>query len=140
MNGEYIFDSRKWFLIELLSCLGKIKGITKLQKVVFLGQEELELPKLFQFDEYHYGPYSWDLSDILEDMIITGFVSEKTEYHDDGVIYTYSLANNALEDAGKIGVYIPESKKHMLIKYSKLPMFAISEFVYQKFVHEGVAS
>ena len=73
-------------------------------------------------------------------MIITGFVSEKTEYHDDGVIYTYSLANNALEEAGKIGVYIPEGKKHMLIKYSKLPMFAISEFVYQKFVHEGVAS
>lgn len=132
--------SQKEFILELLSGLGKIEGRTKFQKIVFLGQMELGLPELFKFDKYHYGPYSWGLTEILEDLIATGYIIEDNEKRGDYVSYVYSPADFALTDVDLSARYISEKKIETLKKISELPRSAIIEYVYRKYPPERLTA
>ena len=72
LTEEAVVERQKNFLLEFFTGLGEVEGRTKLQKIIFLGQEEMGLEKIFDFDEYHYGPYSEELTDVLEQMIWSG--------------------------------------------------------------------
>lgn len=43
-----------------------VDGATRFQKLVFLSQEETELPDDYPFHAANYGPYSYDLDDNLK--------------------------------------------------------------------------
>ena len=140
MQNEDQSSSRKEFILELLSGLGKVEGRTKLQKIVFLGQMELGLPKLFKFDKYHYGPYSWELTETLEDLISTGLIQEDRESYGDYITYVYTLSEFEIIELGKSAKYIPEEKIETLKKLSELPMSAIIEYVYRKYLPERISA
>lgn len=129
-------SSRKIFILELLSKLGKIEGRTKLQKIVFLGQMELGLPEIFKFDKYHYGPYSWDLTETIEDLITTGYIKEEKEQRGDFITYVYRLSDFSFPDVEIPSGYIPEDKVEILKNLSELPRSAIIEYVYRKYLPE----
>lgn len=136
MPEEDQSSSRKAFILELLSGLGKIEGRTKLQKIVFLGQMELGLPEFFKFDKYHYGPYSWDLTETIEDLIATGYIKEEKEHCGDFVTYVYTLSDFAQSEVEIPSGYIPGDKIETLKKLSELPRSAIIEYVYRKYLPE----
>lgn len=133
MQDEYYSGSRKEFVLELIARLGKIEGRTRLQKIVFLGQMELGLPKFFEFDKYYYGPYSWELTETLEDLISTGQIIEESESRGDCITYIYSLPDFELAELGKTARYIPEEKIEILKKLSEISRSAIIEYVYRKY-------
>ncbi len=140
MQDEDYSGSRKEFILELLSRLGKIEGRTKLQKIVFLGQMELGLPKLFEFDKYHYGPYSWELTETIEDLISTGQIKEERESCGDYITYVYHLSDFGLTVMEKPDRYISEEKIETLKKLSELPRSTIIEYVYRKYLPERLAA
>lgn len=82
---------------------GRISGRTRLQKLVFLAQKEFDDPlgSEFEFYPYHYGPFSKELLDIVEDLEEKGYISEKQVDLPRGEKYIYDLEEDgeqALED------------------------------------------
>jgi uncharacterized protein YwgA len=50
-------------------------GKTKLQKLLYFGQEAAQVPLGYEFRLHHFGPYSFDLDDDLVRMKLAGIVS-----------------------------------------------------------------
>jgi uncharacterized protein YwgA len=63
---------------------GEVVGKVRLQKLVYL-LEQLGLESDFSFSYYHYGPYSEDLADAVEEEVIFRRVSIETRRRSDGV-------------------------------------------------------
>lgn len=68
---------------------GKLNGITRLEKLVFLIAQETSVNNQsedpFAFEAYNYGPYSkevYEAVDLLEDL---GLITETREYEDSGL-------------------------------------------------------
>jgi|SRR5665647_617712 len=133
-------SSDKAFILELLKGLGKVEGRTKLQKIIFLGQKELGLPEFFKFDKYHYGPYSWDLTEAIEDLIAIGYIKEEKGYYRDFITYVYKLSYFALSKVEIPSRYIAKDKMQTLKKLSELPRSAIIEYVYRKYLPERLTA
>jgi uncharacterized protein len=127
------------FLLELFDTIDHITGRTKLQKLVFLGQKEIGLPELFVFDKYHYGPYSWELTEAVEDLITLGYLREEVEQNGDYITYFYKLSDIVSSDEIP-HEYIPESQKDTLKKLAKLSRGTIIEYVYRKYLPERLNS
>lgn len=67
---------------------GRIVGRVRLQKIFYL-LDRLGLSSGFSYDYHHYGPYSADLTEAVQDATIFGFIAEKTERRvSDGVPYS----------------------------------------------------
>jgi uncharacterized protein YwgA len=45
-----------------------VEGATRMQKLVFIAQEETELPEAFEYEAGPYGPYSWELERALDQL------------------------------------------------------------------------
>jgi uncharacterized protein YwgA len=133
---EDLFEQKRGLLLEIMMHVGSIQGRTRLQKMIFLAQEELGLPHVFDFKKYHYGPYSWDLTETVERMLARGEIEEQVESRGDSIRYTYS----ASKDAGKAEpIPAPEiSAKalEMLKKLSEIPITALLDYVYRKYLPE----
>lgn len=130
-------ESRKELLLEIFSKIPVIKGRTKLQKIIFLGQEELGLPKLFEYDEYHYGPYSQELTDVLDEMVFDGTVVEECRMRGDFITYTYKLSETA---ASAEESTIQTQTIQKLKKLSRVPRSKIVDYVYRKYLPHRVPS
>ena len=55
-------------LMDVLRSGGSWCGETHVQKCIYLVQEALQVPTQFEFVLYKYGPYSFDLHDLLGEM------------------------------------------------------------------------
>lgn len=97
------------------------------------------MPELFVFDKYHYGPYSWELTEAVEDLIASGYLQEEIEQNGDYITYFYRLSDAVSEDQIP-HKYIPESQKDTLKKLAKLPRSTIIEYVYRKYLPERLVS
>ncbi len=74
--------------------LGEISGRTRLQKTVYLLRERFGVPFKLKFKPYYYGPYSDELSDMVENLVALGLVEEHRRYLADGVVeYSYKLTD-----------------------------------------------
>ena len=76
-----------------------IDGRTRLQKMVFVVQQELaesgdlRRDQMYDFFAYDYGPFSKELAEAIDEMIAAGLLNEdEVAYDDDGNIkYLYEL-------------------------------------------------
>jgi uncharacterized protein YwgA len=133
---ETEYDERKRFILSILESVGKIRGRVRFQKMVFLGQMELQQPKLFDFSKHYYGPYSRELAETLERMIFEGDILEDAEVLGDRIRYVYRLSEVGRADAEKDLLEIREDRKEILRRLSKLPLSAILDYVYKKYLPE----
>lgn len=85
-------------LIPLLLCetLGTVKGKTRFQKLVYLIQDEANAQGIqgpsFDYELSHYGPFSAELSSMLEDLEDHGILKERIEVTPSGYTrYVYYL-------------------------------------------------
>jgi uncharacterized protein len=123
------------FLLELLLCTNEIEGRTKLQKIVFLAQEELSLPHVFDFNTHHFGPYSPELTDILHEMIFMGQINEDIEVCGENIIYRYRVSKYATLPTERI---ISEKTKDILKRLAKVHKDEIIGYVYRKYLPHKV--
>ncbi|WP_257300244.1 hypothetical protein [Haloarchaeobius sp. FL176] len=56
-----------------------IDGVTRFQKLVFLGQQEGGLPDKFHFDPDKYGPFSKELHQTLDDLESRELIEKSVE-------------------------------------------------------------
>jgi uncharacterized protein YwgA len=93
----------------LTKCLGNLKGKTRFQKLVYLIQKEAsskEVPaSSFVYEIHYYGPFSSELSTVLEKLASDHLLEEEMEMTPSGYMrYVYSLTEKGkrlVEDARK---------------------------------------
>jgi len=69
-------NTRISILMYLLQQAGVISGKTRLQKLVFLLQEEFKVPFGYQFKPYHLGPLSFELQAEMDLLVNLGIAVE----------------------------------------------------------------
>lgn len=87
-------------IIPLLLCQfqGALHGKTRLQKLTFIIQSEAQQQGVtsshFSYELYHYGPYSSELTNVIDDLKNEGFLNESMEMTPSGYTrYAYSLTD-----------------------------------------------
>ena len=87
----------------LLLCLfrdsgGLIEGRKRLQKIVCTMKYKNKIPFSFEFRRYFYGPYSEELADIVDSMVGTGLLKERSELLGPDIVqYIYQLSDKGKE-------------------------------------------
>ncbi len=70
-------NNKRDVIINILNdCGGKIIGRVRLQKLTYLATC-IDNDVVFDFDYYHYGPYSDDLTEEIDDAIIDDIINEE---------------------------------------------------------------
>jgi len=125
------------FVLKIIDELGGIEGRTKLQKLIFLGETELGLPKVFTFDKQHFGPYSWELTEVIEDLVASGSLKEDIKITGDEISYIYTPSRKI--DKSKLSdIKIPSATISTLKKIKALPLNSILVYIYGKYPPERV--
>lgn len=131
MIGE---NQRERYLLTILKHVGKIEGRTRFQKMIFLGQEELGLPQLFDFSIHYYGPYSVELTRAIERLLSQGYIVEDVEEIGDYIRYTYRLSERGKAEAERERAEISDESIQILKTLSEAPLSAILAYVYSKYI------
>ncbi|MDJ1433565.1 hypothetical protein [Halostagnicola sp. A-GB9-2] len=77
-----------------------IRGSIRLQKLVFLGQQESNIPEKYRFIPYKFGPYSYQLQRDIESLIDRDYISRNTTRNNSGNYRTdYSLTPSGIRAA-----------------------------------------
>ena len=95
---------RETIIVALLKAAGgEMKGRVRLHKVAYL-LDRLGMDTGFRFDYRHYGPFSRELDNAVEDAEASGFVEEQFHRRQiDGACYSiFKLGDNASECPAKI--------------------------------------
>jgi uncharacterized protein YwgA len=147
----------------------RCNGITRLEKLLFLLEHEFkiesELSDSFDFEPYHYGPYSkqvYDAVDLLRSLKLLsveqhevhsgldlGELSESLDRTDIGVGGEYIEQQVILTESGKavakvLSRRLSESGKQALTtvkqRYGAMPLRQLLRYVYDKYENYTVAS
>jgi uncharacterized protein YwgA len=114
----------------LSEALGTLKGKTRFQKLVFLIQKEATAKNVqassFDYTLHYYGPFSSELSAVLENLKDTGLLEEKIEPTPNGYTrYVYSIT-----DKGRKLVESSKEKKIISKKLEGIIKDVADEFGY----------
>ena len=128
----------------LASALGEIHGRTRVQKLVFLVQQyassQHAQSSKYDFQLYHYGPYSRELSTELDNLVSKGYLSMDPENTVGGhTRYAYRLTadgetlvgqmkNHGVLDQKLLEVVSEVSNKYGEMKLPKLVRVAYKHF------------
>ena len=126
-------------------CGGRIKGVTRLNKIVFLLQEEFGLNG-YSFSASKYGPWSGELADSIDELEKKGLV--KIEEFSDP-IYSFMQENPAkiitasdslmgrgrrvFEDISAKNKTIGAEMRRRVRSYNSVPITYLLAYVYMKF-------
>ena len=118
------FPDYKLKLLYIVKKLGEVRGRKKFQKLVFLSKLEKWDVFPFRFIIYFNGPYSHELRDVIDDLIINGYLSERPESYrinpydyEDRLIYIYTLRKKGLSMLEKYPVKDREVLDVVLKRY-----------------------
>ena len=137
--------NRDLLALVLYLCGGKVKGITRLNKIVFLLQEEFGLNG-YNFSASKYGPWSTKLVDSINELEREGLIRIE-EFRDP--IYSFMqenpakiiIASEALMEQGR-KVYESYAVKNRILaaemrrrarSYNSVPITYLLAYVYMKF-------
>lgn len=106
-----------YHLAKLVQWAGTLQSRKRLQKVVYLlqaaGVKDLDASYIL----HHYGPYSWDVASIADQLVKAGVLEEAAEANAAGVQYSYRLSEGgrraveALDrgpEAAKVGTFLAQ--------------------------------
>ena len=121
-----------------------VEGRTRLQKLLFLTQKELEdqgdpIEWGYPFRPYDYGPFAKELYSDLDQLRRRGFVEEREQYFDDNVIqYDYILTKNGREyineELGKeSSTKLIETAKDVKKEFNDIPLRRLIDYVYSEY-------
>lgn len=133
----------------------EVEGITKLQKLVFLIQEETDFTDVheqieFQFESYKYGPFSEEIYDSLRFLISIGAIESVESDFDTDHIRTNDDQNDlsgkkfVLTDKGEKISYefneilddnIEDEIEDIVDEYNELTLDDLLRYVYTQYPH-----
>lgn len=131
------------FVLKLLDLAKRVECKTKFQKIVFLAEVEEKVPLTYNFKKYHYGPFSFDLSDDLNALKQTNFINESITVigssEDSAIIKSaFTLtADGKKELVENISKLSPEgitALSKAIAKWNSLPLEKVLEYVYSKYI------
>lgn len=130
--------NNKDILLLLIDTSSRIGGITKLQKMVFLLQEENKLPFHYRFEPYEQGPYSVELRyEDIANLVSVGLINETLVNNAGYTTYEYYLTEtgktyleNILNDISK---KIKDNIKQIVKKWGNRPGKDVVEYVHRKY-------
>ena len=93
-NFNMDLPKKHTLVLRLLEVFGVLDGRTKLQKSVFLAQEQFGVSKLFTFQPLHYGPYSYDLNETVSTLVSLGLVTEEVVLSGSCKTYNYRITES----------------------------------------------
>jgi len=133
-------------LIPLLlsEVLGALKGKTRYQKLVYLVQEEAAARNVpassFKYDLYYYGPFSSELSTVLENLKNNDLLEEEIEMTPNGYSrYVYSLTDKGrklLEDSKEKRILSKKLEtiiREVAAKYGEIQLSDLVEEAYSRY-------
>lgn len=144
MVNTKLTEKRHAILIAVLSELGEVRSRTRLEKLIFLLQEELgfDFISSYSFSANKIGPYSAELVLDARELGTLNIIEEEEvvhpTYHADGrdfVQYVYRISPEARDMARSIHDALdPDSKQKIaaLKKYNEMPLKDLLEYVHNK--------
>ncbi|MBU4373405.1 MAG: hypothetical protein KJ714_02985 [Euryarchaeota archaeon] len=144
-----------------------IRGITRLEKLVFLLQKEGKFKEFYEFEAYDYGPWSGDIHDdieTLEEGKLAKIQTEKVkvfaevsdekecvehETFDEESAYPtevklYSLSDNGLRAGEKVFEQLTLEERQKILeikrKYNSIPLVDLLKYVYTKYPEAATES
>ena len=112
---------------------GVIEGRKRLQKIVCVMKHKEGVPFSFEFKPYFYGPYSEELSDVIETLVGAKLLVEERELIWPRIVrYKYSLSDRGKELSDRIVRLLENSKAEERIEETsgKLNALPIADLVY----------
>lgn len=121
-----------------------VYGKTKLQKLAFLSQREIEggpFEETFDFAPYYYGPFTPELYDTIEDLEDQSLISvEERESEKDGHTVTaedYELTPQGKKEAERYIQSLPEDQREkvqeLVEKYNFKSLSDLLEYTYSEY-------
>lgn len=121
-----------------------IEGRTRLQKMVFLVQKELETEGIslgttesYDFWAYDYGPFSKELADEIDALISKEKLEETEESFDDGKVkYQYQFLEAGELKAGGHGeelTAVVDKAEEIKATYNDMPLPEVIDRVYTRY-------
>ncbi len=154
-----IRDRGKWILALLHGVGGKIRGSTRLEKLLFLLKHEYEIRGLpYEFTPYLYGPFSSDVHEDVVGLQKAGFIEIRKEafeplelmsewairsIYDDLIPKgrKITLTEKGRKMSGEIYNELPEDAKRALSKLSRFNEMELAEllhYVYAKYPKQSM--
>lgn len=99
MTETQNYNEKQAVVLQFIKIMKKFYGSTRLQKIIFLYQQEKCIrPNFFNYEPYYYGPYSKEVQEILEDLIDQDLVEENLVENrtKDDFYTTFSLTHEGI--------------------------------------------
>lgn len=131
------------FVLKLLDLAGKVECKTKFQKIVFLAEKEEKAPLTYSFKKYHYGPFSFDLSDDLNALKQVNLISESINVigSSEGsaiIKSTFTLTEDGKkeleENTNKLSSEGIKAISQTVEKWNSVSLEKVLEYVYSKYI------
>jgi uncharacterized protein YwgA len=90
------------------------KGKTKLQKLIMLAKQEENYPFTFEFVRYHYGPFSFEIQNVISDLVRSGIIEEQAISTSLGSECNYRLTEDGHKFLNHLNEKIDQTNKEKL--------------------------
>ena len=111
-----------FLILDLISKSGQLKNRIRLQKLVVIANKKYKINTSFKFFKYHYGPYSSDLKNFVDSLILDGVIKEEESKNPRSYSYTLTKSGESLLKEMKKDVDPKTEKKisNLIFKYGHL--------------------
>ena len=104
-------------ILLIIKHLKKLKGRTRLQKIVYLLKEKYGFDFSYNFMPYYYGPYADDMQHTIDTLSRLDVIKVDTVFLGEGrLLYIHTLTDTGKRLANEIGKEIPKEEKKKLWK------------------------
>ncbi len=117
---------------------GRLEGITRFQKLVFLAQREREGAAPYDFRADSYGPFSQDLYDDIDRLVAAGLIDydeEETDFGNTKQVYKLTqMGKNAIENSSDDDFPVSVAELTTLgDEFESVDLWDLLEYVYTEY-------
>ncbi|ALL00739.1 hypothetical protein Pyrde_0689 [Pyrodictium delaneyi] len=121
---------------------GPVQGRTRMMKLLFLAQDRarkrgIELDGGFEFIPYRFGPWSYEVLMVLEELQQEGLVVEEVEETSYGPRFRYFLTRRGREEAEKARQKLPpeivEELDRVYREWAQRRLIELIAYIYKKY-------
>ncbi|WP_404334718.1 YwgA family protein [Planococcus rifietoensis] len=109
-------------IVDFIATAEGVTGRKKLQKMVYI-MKKLNVPFKEKYEFHIYGPYSEELTALIEELCDMGFLSEALEDKGSYVQYKYAVTDEGMEFRNAVGASIPKNPEAAALLNAKSARF-----------------
>ena len=112
-----ILDNREKLILNLIREFSIVDGRTRIQKLFYLLKKKYDSPIPFNCVNYHYGPYSEELQEVLHKLVGKNMVEETISTETPGYLYKLTDLSKSLFKVCLLEV--PQQISEAIVKLKK---------------------